>query len=81
MTIPDKRSTLADDLYIIIGGWENNGETATFKVYINPLVNWIWLGGIVMMLGSLVAAWPTPQERTVSVSSKAKLPGAAVPAK
>jgi cytochrome c-type biogenesis protein CcmF len=81
MTIPDKRSTLADDLYIIIGGWENNGETATFKVYINPLVNWIWLGGIVMMLGSLVAAWPTPQERTVSVSSKAKLPGAVVPAK
>jgi cytochrome c-type biogenesis protein CcmF len=31
---------------------------ATFKIYHNPLVNWLWLGGLVFILGTLVAAWP-----------------------
>ena len=79
MTIPDKRSTLADDLYVLIGGWEGNGETATFQAYINPLVNWIWIGGFVMMLGSFVAAWPKPEASRARV--KAKVPSTAVPAK
>ena len=81
MTIPDKRSTVADDLYVIIGGWENGGETATFKAYINPLVNWIWIGGIVMMLGSIVAAWPKPEPATQRVRSKSGVSGVGVPAK
>ncbi|MBN1220317.1 MAG: heme lyase CcmF/NrfE family subunit [Anaerolineae bacterium] len=81
MTIPDKRSTLADDLYVILAGWEGSGETATFKAYINPLVNWLWIGGLVLMLGTLVAAWPDPQERTRRVTHSAKIPGGAVPAK
>jgi cytochrome c-type biogenesis protein CcmF len=80
MTIPDKRSTLADDLYVVLAGWEGNGETATFKAYINPLVNWIWIGGVVFMLGTMVAAWPNPQEQPSRVAAKIKAPGAA-PAK
>lgn len=81
MTIPDKRSTLADDLYVILGGWEGNGETATFKAFINPLVNWLWIGGFVFIFGTLIAAWPNPAETRQRVRAKAKLPGAAVPAK
>jgi cytochrome c-type biogenesis protein CcmF len=81
MTIPDKRSTLADDLYVILAGWEGTGETASFKAYINPLVNWLWIGGFVFILGTAVAAWPTGQERRERVTSKSKIPGAAVPAK
>jgi cytochrome c-type biogenesis protein CcmF len=63
MTIPDKRSTLADDLYVILAGWEGTGETATFKAYINPLVNWLWIGGFVFIFGTIIAAWPAEQER------------------
>jgi len=33
-------------------------QSATFKIYLNPLVNWLWLGGIVFILGTLIAAWP-----------------------
>lgn len=62
MTIPDKRSTLTDDLYIILVGWEDSGRTATFKVYINPLVNWLWIGSFVFIISTLIAAWPNPQE-------------------
>ncbi len=59
MTIPGVRSTLEDDLYVLLVGWEPIGsQGATFKVYHNPLVNFVWLGGLVFILGTLVAAWP-----------------------
>jgi cytochrome c-type biogenesis protein CcmF len=81
MTIPDKRSTLADDLYVILAGWEGSGETATFKAYINPLVNWLWIGGFVFIIGTIIAAWPKPQETRQLARAKTGAPGAAVPAK
>jgi cytochrome c-type biogenesis protein CcmF len=59
MTIPGVRSSLEDDLYVLLVGWEPIGAGgATFKVYHNPLVNFVWLGGLVFILGTLVAAWP-----------------------
>ena len=59
MTIPGVRSTMQDDLYILLVNWEPMSlESATFKVFHNPLVNWLWLGGFVFILGTLVAAWP-----------------------
>ncbi|MGD8814548.1 MAG: heme lyase CcmF/NrfE family subunit [Anaerolineales bacterium] len=59
MTIPGLRSTLRDDLYVILAGWESISlESATFKVYHNPLVNFMWMGGMVFILGTLVAIWP-----------------------
>jgi cytochrome c-type biogenesis protein CcmF len=60
------RRTLAEDLYIVLGGWEEGGQTATFKVYVNSLVNWIWLGGAVVILGVLIAAWPEARRQTVA---------------
>ena len=63
MTIPGVRSTVEDDVYVLLVTWEPvaaNG--ATFKIYVNPLINWVWAGGIVFILGTLVAAWPDPAE-------------------
>ncbi len=62
MTIPSMRNSLVEDLYVIVAGWEDGGATATFKAYVNPLVNWLWLGGLVFVLGTAVAAWPDPAE-------------------
>ncbi|MEM7342701.1 MAG: heme lyase CcmF/NrfE family subunit [Chloroflexota bacterium] len=81
MTIPDKRSTAADDLYVLLSGWEGTGETATFTIYINPLVNWVWVGSFVLILGSMIAAWPTPQESRQQARAKSKLPATVAPAK
>jgi len=59
MTIPGVRSTLADDLYVLLVDWQPiSSEGATFKVFLNPLVNWLWLGGFVFILGTVIAAWP-----------------------
>jgi cytochrome c-type biogenesis protein CcmF len=59
MTIPGVRSTMADDLYVLLVDWQPiSSEGATFKIYHNPLVNWVWLGGLIFILGTMIAAWP-----------------------
>jgi cytochrome c-type biogenesis protein CcmF len=59
MTIPGVRSTLEEDFYVLLVGWEPIGQDgATFKIFHNPLVNFVWWGGAVFILGTLVAAWP-----------------------
>jgi cytochrome c-type biogenesis protein CcmF len=58
-TIPGVYSTAGEDVYTLLAGWENNGELVTFKIYINPFVNMGWLGAFVMVIGTLIAAWPT----------------------
>jgi cytochrome c-type biogenesis protein CcmF len=71
MTIPGNRSTLRDDLYVLLVDWQpvsSNG--ATFKVYVNPLVNWLWIGSLVFFLGIIVAAWPDKDPEGEAVRAK-----------
>jgi cytochrome c-type biogenesis protein CcmF len=82
MTIAGVRSSLEDDVYVLLADWEGVAEgSATFKVYVNPLINWLWLGGVVFVLGSLVAGWPhaaaphaapDPNRRTLSTVASAR---------
>ncbi len=59
MTIPGVRRTPADDLYILLVDWQPiTSQGATFKIYHNPLINWLWTGAFVFIFGTLVAAWP-----------------------
>jgi len=59
MTIPGVRSTPQDDLYVLLVDWQPiSAMGATFKIYNNPLVYWLWIGGFVFILGTSVAAWP-----------------------
>ena len=63
-SIPSVYSTLREDLYVILTNIEADGS-ATFKVYRNPLVNWIWIGTYVFVLGSIVVMWPHPRRNPV----------------
>ena len=59
MTIPAVYSTVEDDFYIILVDWQEiSTHSATFKIYHNPLVNWLWFGSWVFIAGTIVAAWP-----------------------
>lgn len=61
MTIPDARSTVTEDFYVIMVNWEpTSADQATFRIYLNPLINWVWTGGIIFVIGTLIAAWPDP---------------------
>ena len=42
---------------------------ATFRTIVSPLVSWIWIGGGIVLLGALIAAWPTPEARLRRVRS------------
>ncbi len=80
MTIPGNRSTLKDDLYVLLVDWQpvsSNG--ATFKIYVNPLVNWLWIGSLIFLVGILVAAWPDkdPENEVVRVKQNATQTSAA----
>jgi cytochrome c-type biogenesis protein CcmF len=61
-SIPAIHSTLNEDLYLVLTAIEQDGS-ATLKVYRNPLVNWIWIGGLVLVLGSTLILWPHPARR------------------
>ncbi len=57
VSIPSIFSTLMEDLYLVLTAVEADGS-ATFKLYRNPLVNWIWIGGLTFVLGTLLVMWP-----------------------
>jgi len=66
ITIPGLRSTLKDDLYVILVDWESvSFDQATFKIYFNPLVAWLWVGSLIFIFGILVAAWPARSRQGV----------------
>ena len=50
-------SSLRHDLYLVLAGWDQQ-KTATFKAYLNPLVKWIWIGGVVLALGTAICMVP-----------------------
>jgi cytochrome c-type biogenesis protein CcmF len=80
MTIPGDRSTLRDDLYVILVDWQpTTAMGATFKIFVNPLVNWLWIGSLVFLVGIIFAAWPDhdPAEEPVRVTRKANQTSAA----
>jgi cytochrome c-type biogenesis protein CcmF len=54
MTEVALRTTPAEDLYMILGGVNEDGTTS-IQAYINPLVSFVWVGGLVMVFGTLIA--------------------------
>ena len=53
----DLLSTWKEDLYLILADFSED-ETAAFKVYVNPMVSWLWTGGWVIAFGTFIAMWP-----------------------
>jgi cytochrome c-type biogenesis protein CcmF len=64
MTIAGAHSTLENDFYVLLSGFEQpvpndpTSTTATFKVYLNPLVNLVWWGGIILIIGTVISTSP-----------------------
>ena len=51
-----------EDLFVIAEQVNPDG-TVYFRVFVKPLVNLIWLAGLVFLLGSLIALWPDAREQ------------------
>jgi cytochrome c-type biogenesis protein CcmF len=60
-------STLSEDLYVIYEGRNAQTDHPIIKALINPLVNWIWIGVFVVVLGTGMALVPNAALVTVQV--------------
>ncbi len=64
VTVPAVYSTPGEDVYVLLVGWEEIGlKASTFKIYVNPLINWVWAGGLTFIAGTLIAAWSSLEEK------------------
>jgi cytochrome c-type biogenesis protein CcmF len=73
MTIPSARSTFTEDFYVILVNFEGTtADEATFRIFLNPLINWVWAGAIIFVAGTLVAAWPDPAEQRIMAGRREK---------
>ncbi len=41
----------------------SDASPPTFKVIVNPLVTWMWIGGLISLAGALIALWPARSRR------------------
>jgi len=62
ISIPAVDSTLGRDVYLLLVGYDVNVPYITLRMSINPLVNFMWLGGIFLVLGGLCVATTSSQE-------------------
>jgi cytochrome c-type biogenesis protein CcmF len=70
------RRAPAEDLYVVLAGFDLKDQTAALEIHINPLVDWIWFGFGVLALGTGIALLP---ERAYSFAL-ARLPAEAAAA-
>jgi cytochrome c-type biogenesis protein CcmF len=68
---PSLRATALEQISAIQGetadriakSFLTDNSAATFKVIVNPLVTWMWIGGLIALAGALIALWPTRGRR------------------
>lgn len=58
--------SLAEDLYVVLAGQDPGTGKAVIEAFVNPLVVWVWIGGIIMVLGTLLALVPSRVEREMA---------------
>jgi cytochrome c-type biogenesis protein CcmF len=59
ITTPAVRTRAHNDLYLNLLAFERDGSSATLHVIIEPMVVWMWIGGLIVALGAVVAMTPT----------------------
>jgi len=67
----DVLSSIVEDVYLILADFRED-ESATIKVYLNPMVSWMWTGGWVIAFGTMVCMWPDRLEQRRRLSRMKK---------
>ncbi|HVW78796.1 MAG TPA: heme lyase CcmF/NrfE family subunit [Alloacidobacterium sp.] len=76
-TIVANHSTLAWDLYVIYAGKDPDTGQPIIKIFLNPLVAWIWIGVVIVILGTFVAL--TPNMTAALAASRSRVPAGEAP--
>jgi cytochrome c-type biogenesis protein CcmF len=51
-------SSLRDDFYVVVGMINPETKLATFQIHVNTLINWLWIGAMIVVLGAMISLWP-----------------------
>jgi cytochrome c-type biogenesis protein CcmF len=73
------RRSPAEDLYVTLGGYDLAEGNATLKVVVNPVVDWIWFGFMLLAIGTAIALIPDSvlDRLTMRVTAQEKISGEA----
>ena len=52
-------SSWRQDTYVTLASVAD--DRAALRIAFNPLVRWVWIGGVAIAIGGLVAMWPAPR--------------------
>jgi cytochrome c-type biogenesis protein CcmF len=66
------RRSPAEDLYITLGGYDLAEGTVTLKIVVNPVVDWIWLGFMLLAIGTAIALIPDTVLERITVRAPAR---------
>jgi len=66
-TIVSIKESIREDLYVILNGIDGESGLASIKIIVNPLVNWVWFGFAMLILGTVIAFLP---ERAYALAEK-----------
>src|SRR6266852_4159141 len=71
-TVPAIRSSILEDLYIVNAGLTSDGRGRVINAHVNPLVSWLWVGWLMIVLGTLLALVPNKAAVTVPQTAPAR---------
>jgi cytochrome c-type biogenesis protein CcmF len=69
--------TWRQDVYVVLAGVSGE-ERAEIRITFNPLVRWVWAGGVIVLIGGLVVMWPHAESTRLQRGYLAPLDPAAV---
>jgi cytochrome c-type biogenesis protein CcmF len=72
------RGSFREDAYVVLAGVRGD-ESAEIRVTFNPLVRWVWLGGMLMAIGGLIVMWPQARRRRTQGGYAAKMASGPLP--
>jgi cytochrome c-type biogenesis protein CcmF len=68
--LPAVRSTLWDDVSLSVLQFpDDSADSVVLRVTVQPLVVWLWIGGLVMALGTVLAIFPSGRRRPTDPTS------------
>ncbi|MCG8423097.1 MAG: heme lyase CcmF/NrfE family subunit [Proteobacteria bacterium] len=63
---------MAEDVYLILTGYRTDDKLANFRVYINPLINWVWMGFGLLIVGTAICLLPQRMVDSLSPRRRAR---------
>ena len=66
---PSTRGSLIDDVQLSVIPTNDEDEAAVIRVTVQPLVRWLWIGGVLMAIGTALAIVPGKRRRPTSPTS------------